>query len=304
MYSIEKTLSEYEESNQEFITQTLRKLHEHLTSMFHRFVDEQVRGIEETKVKIKKRKGVISFMRIFPGFSAVVENMLPTLPDSHESLDVRFTVNDAYTKINKAMWESLTFIAKESPGSAQPGGVSGDPEDKEALNYHILLIENMNHYVEEVDTRDNIVLEEWREKANHDMYHHLRQYSDAVIRRPLGKLLDFVESTESALKNVDKPTDVATKASHSRSTAKKVLAAYDLSSIKKGVETLKKRVEKHFGDADDPGLSRSLVVKVFNECSSRYADAHERTRTIIDAVYEGNLDLEWRKEEVAAMFKR
>lgn len=307
MYAIERTLSDYEESNQEFITQTLRKLHERLTSSFHRFIDEQVHGIEETKVKIKKRKGVIAFMRVFPSFSAVVENMLPTSPEAHESLEVRFTVNDAYTKINKAMWECLSFIAKENPGSSQGGAtanISSDPEDKEALNYHILLIENMNHYIEEVETHDNIVLEEWREKANHDMYHHLRQYSDAVIRRPLGKLLEFVESTESALNNVERSTDLASKASHSRSTAKKTLGAYDASSVKKGVEVLKKRVEKHFGDADEPGLSRSLVVKVLGECTSRYADAHDRTQRIIDTVYEGNLDLEWRKEEVAALFRR
>ena len=306
MYAIEKVLSDYEESNQEFITQTLRKLHERLTGMFHRFVDEQVHGIEETKVKIKKRRGVIAFMKIFPSFSAVVENMLPSNPGAHESLEVRFTVNDAYSKINKAMWECLNFIAKDNPGSGQGGSaaISGDPEDKEALNYHILLIENMNHYVEEIEIHDNIVLEEWRERASHDMYHHLRSYSDAVIRRPLGKLLDFVESTESALTNVDRPTELATKASHSRSTAKKVLGAYDLNSVKKGVETLKKRIEKHFGDADDPGLSRSLVVKVLSECNSRYADTHDRIRRIIETVYEGNLDLEWRKEEVAAMFKR
>ena len=292
-------------------------MHERLVGLFHRFVDEQIRGIEDTKVKIKKRKGVISFMRVFPTFSHMVEGMLRSPVSNtghHESLEIRFIVNDAYTKINKAMFESLNFIAKEIPGptgqvtTVGASAASGDPEDKEALNYHILMIENMNHYLEEVDPKTNVILGEWHEKATHEFYEHMKQYIDAVIRRPLGKLLDFVESTEALMKsNESSYTSIATRPSHSRSTAKKVSASYDSKEIRKGVETLKKRVEKHFGDVDDPGVGRSIVVKVYGECSARYVDAHDRMRNIIEKVYEGQgagLELEWRKEEVIAMFRR
>ena len=50
------------------------------------------------------------------------------------------------------MFESLLVIARENPAVAATSG-NADPEDKEALNFHILLIENMNHFVEETDTR-------------------------------------------------------------------------------------------------------------------------------------------------------
>lgn len=301
--ALERKIVDFEETNQEYIVRSLQKLQTRLVGLFNRFVDEQIRGIEDTKVKIKKRKGVISFMRVFPNFSTAIENMIagPT----HEQLDVRSSVDGAYTRINRAMWESLNFIAKEAPGQ-QPiaSGSAGDPEDKEALNYHILLIENMNHYIEEVDVRENSILEEWRGRAVHDMDEHMKLYLDAVIRRPLGKLLDFVESTETLLLNVSTPSDISTRASHSRSIAKKVFASHDSREVRRGIETLKKRVEKHFGDADDPGLSRSLVFKVFKECEGRYLDIHDRTKRIIDSVYEGQLDLDWRKEEAVAMFKR
>lgn len=282
---------------------SLQKLHSRLVGLFNRFVDEQIRAIEDTKVKIKKRKGVISFMRVFPHFSTAIENMIAG--PNEEQLDVRSSVDNAYTKINRAMWESLNFIAKEAPGQ-QPvtSGSVGDLEDKEALNYHILLIENMNHYIEEVDVRENSVLEEWRERAVHDMDEHMKLYLDAVIRRPLGKLIDFVESTETLIGNVSTPTDIATRASHARYVAKKVLLSYDSKEVKRGIEALKKRVEKHFGDADDPGLSRSLVVKVLKECEARYVDIHDRTKKVIDSVYEGQLELDWRKEEAVAMFKK
>ncbi|KAJ5231746.1 uncharacterized protein N7469_006334 [Penicillium citrinum] len=302
LFAIETAMADLDDTNQEFIIHSLQKLHTRLMGLFNRFVDDQIRGIEDTKVKINKRKGVISFMRVFPHFSTAVENMLAQ--PSGDFCDIRISVNDAYERINRAMWESLKFIAKEAPG--QPPGVSagaGDPEDKEILNYHILLIENMNHYAEEVEVHNLPVLQRWVDKAHQDFAEHMKLYLDAVIHRPLGKLLDFISSIETIQAN-GSAADVASRTSHSRAVAKKVLSSYDSKEIKRGIEMLKKRVEKHFGDADDPGLSRSLVIKVLRECEERYEDAWDRTRQIIDTVYEGQLELEWRKEDSAAMFRK
>lgn len=296
-------MTELDDSNQEFIIHSLQKVHSRLMGLFNRFVDEQIRGIEDTKVKVNKRKGVISFMRVFPHFSTAVENMLAH--PSGEFCDIRISVNEAYERINRAMWESLKFIAKEAPG--QPPGVAagtGDPEDKEVLNYHILLIENMNHYMEEVDVHNLPVLQRWADRARQDFAEHMKLYLDAVIHRPLGKLLDFIHSIETLQANGNSAAEIASRASHSRMVAKKVLSSYDAKEIKRGVEMLKKRVEKHFGDADDPGLSRSLVVKVLRACEVQYEDTWDRARRIIDTVYEGQLELEWRKEDALAMFRR
>lgn len=178
---------EIEESNQDFLTRNLQKIHERLTGLFTRFVDEQIRAIEDTKVKIKKRKGVIAFMKTFPHFAMAIENMIP-IGEEADHLEIRRMVDDAYQKINKAMFESLKVIAKESP-TVMASQAQADPEDKEALNYHILLIENMNHYIEEVDGRADSVLLDWKSKAQEEMREHMDLYVDAVIRRPLGKLL-------------------------------------------------------------------------------------------------------------------
>lgn len=313
LLSLESQLFELEETNQEFLIQTMTKIHDRLAALFGRFVDEQMRGIEETKVKIKKRKGVISFMKTFPDFSAAVESMLSPIP-SFETPPIRSMVNDAYQKLNKAMFESLKFIAKESPLPGAHGVPAttgtGDPEDKEALNYHILLIENMNHYVEEVHPRSNPVLEDWKARATQEMAEHLELYLSAVIRRPLGKLLDFLESTESLLLlnapagGSSNPSSIATRASHSRSTFKKLLGAHDAREMRRGVETLRKRVEKHFGDADEAELSRALVAKVLRQCEAFYIATRERLGRVIAEVYEDTLELDWKREDVVAAFRR
>ena len=191
LHALQRSLLSLEDTNQDFLTRTLNTVITRLNGLWMKFVDDQIRAIEETKVKIKKRKGVIAFIKAFPNFSASIENMLP--PASEEPADqseVRTMVDKAYERIIKAMFESLRVIAKESP-AIQGSHISSvnDPEDKEALNYHILLIENMNHYVEEVDEHGDAVLAKGREEARVDMEEHLRLYVDAVIRRPLGKLM-------------------------------------------------------------------------------------------------------------------
>jgi len=298
--AIERKLIDFEESSQEFLSRTFQKVHTRLVGLFTKFLDDQIRAIEDTKVKIKKRKGVIGFVRIFPSFSLALETMLV----SAEDLEIRETVNNAYTRINKAMFESLKVIARENPGAQTAGA---DPEDKEALNYQILLIENMNHYLEEVDARSNPVLEDWKQNAAQEMDEHLSLYLGAVIRRPLGKLLDFLESTESLMVS-RQPGEPASKISgmpsHSKVTFKKVLAGYDSKEIKKGIEILKRRVEKHFGDADDPGLSRGLVTKVQQSCEKYYERVEDRILTISRDVYDGDVIAEWTRADVSGAFKK
>lgn len=316
LLSFESQLSELEDTNQEFIIDTISKVHDRLVTLLGRFVDEQVRAIEDTKVKIKKRKGIITFIKTFPNFSLVVENMLPPLRNLPNP-PVRLMINDSYQKINKAMFESLKFIAKENPTASsvvqgQNQTVStgaGDPEDKEALNYHILLIENMNHYIEEVATRDNVILEEWKARATREMEQHMHLYVSAIVRRPLGKILDFLESTEFLLRNPSSsasgPTAIASRASHSRPTFRKLLAAHDGREIRRGIDTLRKRVDKHFGDADElEPLRRSLVVKVLRACEKVYIGLEERVAKLVDVVYEGGLEVEWKREDVVGGFRR
>ena len=321
LFCLEFKLADLEDTSQEYLTSTLSRIHDRLAGQFSRFVEEQIRGIEDTKVKIKKRKGVISFMRTFPNFSASVENMFPSTPAAN-TMPVRRMVDTAYQSINKTMFESLKFIAKESPSSSIPASTGGasslasasatgstDPaEDKELLNYHILLIENMNHYVEEIHPSvTNAVLLHWRSRAQTDMNEHLDLYISSVIRRPLGKLLDYLESTENLLANpiyAADPTTISTRASHSKSSWRKVVSGYyDAKELRKGVEALKKRVEKHFGEGDDPILSRSLVGKVLRECERRYEEVEERVKKVAVEAY-GEEEIGWKGEEVQVAFKR
>lgn len=52
-------------------------------------------------------------------------------------------------------------------------------------------------------------------------------------------------------------------------------------------------------------LSKGLVTKVMRECEKSYIEVWERTKEITDKVYPGGgVELEWRKEDIGAIFRR
>jgi hypothetical protein len=301
--ALERKMGEVEETNQEFLARTLQKLHSRLSDLFNKFLDEQIRAIDDTKVRTDKRKGVTGFIRIFPSFSAAIETMLA----SAEDLDIRETVNNAYGRINKTMFESLKIIARNSPGVPTTGAGLNDPEDKTALNIQILLIENMYHYVEEVETRNNPVLEEWKEKAAAEMNEHLTLYLNAVIRRPLKVMLVFLDKVEAQILELpsgSSPSGLALQSNYSKARFKNDVASYDLKQLRKDIETLKKRIEKHFSDTDERTISQALLARVLSACEKQYFGIEDRIGAIIADVYEGDATIEWSRADVIAAFKK
>lgn len=62
-------------------------------------------------------------------------------------------------------------------------------------------------------------------------------------------------------------------------------------------------MDKHFGDADDPGLSRNLVVKVLGECERKYQDVWQQLIKVNNEIYGSEIDIGSWGDEVAGSFK-
>ena len=89
--------------------------------------------------------------------------------------------------------------------------------------------------------------------------------------------------------------DVTARISFSASAFKKVLLHYEPKEIRKGVDLLYKRVDKHFGQVSDdgdasysargPAIAKSLVHEVWKECQKEYGDIVELCKRIISTYY-------------------
>ena len=135
--------------------------------------------------------------------------------------------------------------------------------------------------------------------------HLLSSYINAVMRRPLGRLLEYLENIEAQLSSGKTPGMIAAQPSNSKTTFNKVLGGYDGKEVRKGIETLRKRVEKHFGvdsGAEDAAQAKGLVGKVLKECERFYGDVEIRIGKITTDVYGGDVLFEWPRGEVKSAF--
>ncbi|TKA60738.1 hypothetical protein B0A55_10609, partial [Friedmanniomyces simplex] len=91
-------------------------------------------------------------------------------------------------------------------------------------------------------------------------------------------------------------------------TARNLFAQYDGKELRRGVETLRKRIEKHFGDADEEAISRGLVALVGKECERAYERTVERMERLVREVWppgegEKGVEVEFGREDVRGAFK-
>lgn len=114
---------------------------------------------------------------------------------------------------------------------------------------------------------------------------------------------DYVESLEVLQRSGTE--DISTRHSHSKSVFKKILGNHDGKEIKRGIETLRKRVDKHFGDSDDPVLCARLLEKILDRLEAEYIDAHKRAQKLLLTVYKDQgLELEFMVQDVQTAFRK
>jgi hypothetical protein len=312
--AIEAYHSEFESTNQDFLVQVLQKLRDSLVSGWNKYISEQVQSINSTFLRAKKRSGVVHFIKALPAFCNFIEDELKSQriagKTPREELPVRRLVNETYDRLFKATFSCLQRVSSDSSGSrsqmlalrGSSQGVYSDYEDKEQLNYHILMIENMNWLKEHLDGTSNGTIAGFVTFASATFKTELEQYIKIVIHRPLGKLIDFVSGVEMI---ADK--NPAEKHGYTRAALKKVLSDYDAKDVAKGIETLKKRVEKHFIEEDRSEINRRLLERVLLAIQAEYSSFYTRLTDIINRYYEpGDREalLEFRSEDIVEAFRK
>ena len=100
------------------------------------------------------------------------------------------------------------------------------------------------------------------------------------------------------------PSEISKTSSYNRSTLKKVLKDYDAKDIRKNVDALFKRVEKHFTDEETDAVS-SAMAGVWKACEKELLDMTDLFLDRINRCFKDTgLSLEYSKSDVEAAFKR
>jgi len=294
--SIERFMADLDERQNAFFLRTLERQHQRMKNRFDRHVQEQIKAVEKTKVTAKKREGVAHFIRFFPVYVQRVESQLVGI----NVLEIRESVDTALERIVDAMFDALQQMAR----------IEGDSEEKEKgqLNYHVILIENMHYFVQELGQVQYGSVTPFRRRAEAKYKENLSAYIKIVLRRPFARILDYFDGVERLLQTTA-PSEISNNSSYNRSSLKRTLKDYSAKDLKRLIDTLYKRVEKHFSaEGDDSGSaaqSDGALSSVWSACEDETVSATQRFEDLINQCY-GTLgiSLDFSVSDVKAAFKR
>ncbi|KAH9969098.1 exocyst complex component Sec3-domain-containing protein [Russula dissimulans] len=295
--TLERFLADADERGTVFFMNFLDKQHTRLKGLFERHVAEQIKAIEQTKLTSKKRNGVAHFIKYFPVYVGRVESQL----SGANTLEIRQSVDGAYDRIVQTMFDSLKLMAK----------MNGEDEDKGQMNFHVILIENMHYFVAEIRQQEMGSVNVFSTQAEAVYDENLAAYVKMVLRRPFSKIIDYFDGVEQLLKTTA-PSEVSSNSSYSRSALKKVVKEYDAKDVRKHVDALFKRVEKHFTEASEVTTGESsgitpgtVLVGVWKACEEELLRITEIFAKRIAQCYASTgVSLEYSAADVEAAFKR
>ncbi|KAN0100480.1 Exocyst complex component Sec3 domain containing protein [Tylopilus felleus] len=295
---LERFLADADERGSSFFLQILEKQHLRLKGVFDRHINQQIKMVDETKLTSKKRKGVAHFIKYFPVYVGRVEQQLV----GADVLEIRGHVDSAYEKIVHSMFECLKHMAT----------LDGDGEDKGQLNYHVLIVENMHYFVAEISHLATGSVVGFLKQAEVIYNENLAAYVKIVLRRPFAKLIEFFEGLERLLKTTA-PSEVQKNSNYSKSSLKKVLKEFDGKDVRKHIDVLFRRVEKHFTEAEEKATREessgiapgTVMVGVWKACEEELQRMTEGFNARISQCYaDSGITMEYTSSDVESGFKR
>ena len=124
---------------------------------------------------------------------------------------------------------------------------------------------------------------------------------------------DYFEGIERVLKTTA-PSEVPSNSNYSKSALKKVVKEYNAKDVRKHIDSLFKRVEKHFTEASEKATSEdvstgiasgTVMVGVWKACEDELLRITDVFVKRIDQCYKDmGVSLEYSATDVQAAFKR
>ncbi|XP_064608432.1 exocyst complex component 1-like isoform X2 [Liolophura sinensis] len=213
--------------------------------IFDRFVETQIQNIQESKVSKKTRCGIISFVHNFEQFANQAENIF-------RGSNRRSNLEKAYTELVRTIFDQIVRVANEHPKTPR----------------EVVMLENFHHMFAVLSQLKISCLDGERKEAKQIYQDNLHAYTTAYLGRPLEKLHTFFEGIQSRVASGVKEEEVGYALAFSKQELRKVIKEYPGKEVKKGLEHLYKKVEKHL--CEEENLLQVVWVTMQDEFIKQY----------------------------------
>ncbi|CAL8306958.1 unnamed protein product [Lota lota] len=226
---------------------------------FDKCISGQIKQMEEVKISKKSKVGILPFVTGFEEFAELAETIF-------RNAERRGDLDKAYVKLIRAVFMNVEKVANESQKT---------PRD-------VVMMENFHHIFSTLSRLKISCLEAERREAKHKYTEHLQSYVINSLGQPLEKLNHFFEGVEARVAQGVREEEVSYQLAFNKQELRKVIKEYPGKEVKKGLDNLYKKVDKHLCEEE------SLLQVVWHSMQDEFIRQYKHFEDLIGRCYPGS----------------
>ncbi|XP_034169399.1 exocyst complex component 1 isoform X2 [Pangasianodon hypophthalmus] len=242
-----------------FLSTTLGNVLVTVKRNFDKCISGQIRQMEEVKISKKSKVGILSFVTVFEEFAELAETIF-------RNAERRGDLDKAYVKLIRAVFINVEKVANESQKT---------PRD-------VVMMENFHHIFSTLSRLKISCLETERKEAKQKYTDHLQYYVINSLGQPLEKLNHFFEGVEARVAQGVREEEVSYQLAFNKQELRKVIKEYPGKEVKKGLDNLYKKVDKHLCEEE------SLLQVVWHSMQDEFIRQYKHFEGLINRCYPGS----------------
>lgn len=226
---------------------------------FDKCISGQIRQMEEVKISKKSKVGILSFVIGFEDFAELAETIF-------RNAERRGDLDKAYVKLIRAVFMNVEKVANESQKT---------PRD-------VVMMENFHHIFSTLSRLKISCLDAEKREAKHKYTDHLQSYVINSLGQPLEKLNHFFEGVEARVAQGVREEEVSYQLAFNKQELRKVIKEYPGKEVKKGLDNLYKKVDKHLCEEEN------LLQVVWHSMQDEFIRQYKHFEDLISRCYPGS----------------
>ncbi|XP_076177753.1 exocyst complex component Sec3 isoform X2 [Ptiloglossa arizonensis] len=228
---------------------------------FDKFMQAQLQSILcDTKVNRRNKCGILPYVENFEPFARIAEKIF-------KNSDRKVDLEKWYTKLVSTMFEAIVIHSRDHHKTPQ----------------EVVKMENFHHLYDLLSQLKISVLDHERKEAKQKYQDALRAYVTQYFGRPLEKLNLFFEGVQAKVGAGVKESEVSYQMAFSKQELRRVVKEYPAREVKKGLENLYRKVEKHLCEEEN------LLQVVWREMQGEFIAQYIYIEELIQRCYPGSM---------------
>ncbi|XP_046744166.1 exocyst complex component 1 [Diprion similis] len=258
-----------------FLSMTFASALVQVKRSFDKFMQAQLQSIlRDTKVNRRAKCGILPYVENLQPFARTAERIF-------KNSDRKVDLEKWYTKLIEAMFEAIVIHSGEHHKTP--------PE--------VIKMENFHHLYDLLSQLKISVLDHERKEAKQKYHDALRAYVIQYFGRPLEKLNLFFEGVQAKVGSGVKESEISYQMAFSKQELRRVVKEYPAREVKKGLENLYRKVEKHLCETEN------LLQVVWSEMQREFIAQYKNIEELIQRCYPDSMvTLEFSIQEILEFF--